>query len=340
MILIENISQRRLLILLLVCVSLTTLAQMFPNLRIIGGQTLIQHYALIIYQNEDLIEIGLPKLRVIRNGGVRIAENSRMCYARYIDWKHLLAGPINDILVDDGKIKHCTEDCDVMDEEVCRHVRHGQSEKERISCWNSSTCQTNCPYDRITINGSISSIGPGCADSNFEKCHDECVAGCTVPGNNRACYGCKHYSHEGACVAQCPSHLFAYFDRRCITEAECDAIPPRSAGGSEQNHFKASHGHCRLHCPDFYEEDPSNPKKCRKCTGECHRKCHGNITVDSIMKVRTTLLLGLIGQRLIHFKFKKQNFSYLMIRLSSSFINLNIFKSLKVITGSHLYRDK
>ncbi|EPB80215.1 receptor L domain protein [Ancylostoma ceylanicum] len=81
---------------------LSTLSRIFPNLRIIGGQNLIQHFSLIIYQNEDLMDIGLSKLRLIRNGGVRVAENNKMCYSRYIDWKHLMAGPLNDILVDDA----------------------------------------------------------------------------------------------------------------------------------------------------------------------------------------------------------------------------------------------
>ncbi|VDM82222.1 unnamed protein product [Strongylus vulgaris] len=61
----------------------------FHHLREITGSLLIFH-------------IGLSKLRLIRNGGVRIAENNKMCYSRYIDWKHIMAGPLNDILVDDA----------------------------------------------------------------------------------------------------------------------------------------------------------------------------------------------------------------------------------------------
>ncbi|KIH44855.1 hypothetical protein ANCDUO_25112 [Ancylostoma duodenale] len=36
---------------------LSTLSRIFPNLRIIGGQNLIQHFSLIIYQNEDLMDV-------------------------------------------------------------------------------------------------------------------------------------------------------------------------------------------------------------------------------------------------------------------------------------------
>ncbi|KIH63635.1 hypothetical protein ANCDUO_06062, partial [Ancylostoma duodenale] len=112
----------------------------------------------------------------------------------------------------------CTDDCEVEDESKCRRVSHSRG--EQLSCWNKNTCQEDCPYDRI--NGSV---GPGCADSNGAKCHEQCVAGCTVPDDDKACYGCLHYNHDGACVEKCPAHLFTYLNRRCITEAECDAFP-------------------------------------------------------------------------------------------------------------------
>ncbi|VDN49544.1 unnamed protein product [Gongylonema pulchrum] len=76
---------------------------MFPNLRIIGGQELILNYALVIYQNTHLVEVGLPKLTAIINGGVRIMDNQQLCYSRYIDWGQILIGPANDILTDRNK---------------------------------------------------------------------------------------------------------------------------------------------------------------------------------------------------------------------------------------------
>lgn len=76
---------------------------MFPNLRVIGGQELIMNYALVIYQNTHLVEVGLPKLTTIINGGVRIMDNTQLCYSRYIDWGQILIGPANDILTDQNK---------------------------------------------------------------------------------------------------------------------------------------------------------------------------------------------------------------------------------------------
>lgn len=61
------------------------------------------NYALVIYQNTHLVEIGLPKLTTIINGGVRIMDNTQLCYSRYIDWSQILIGPANDILTDQNK---------------------------------------------------------------------------------------------------------------------------------------------------------------------------------------------------------------------------------------------
>lgn len=47
--------------------------------------------------------MGLPNLRVIRNGGVRISENPSLCFVVNIDWKRLTFGQIDDVLVSDGE---------------------------------------------------------------------------------------------------------------------------------------------------------------------------------------------------------------------------------------------
>lgn len=60
------------------------------------------NYALVVYQNDDLEDIGLTKLSVIKNGGIRINENRRLCYARYIRWDVILRGKIRDQIVVEG----------------------------------------------------------------------------------------------------------------------------------------------------------------------------------------------------------------------------------------------
>lgn len=96
---------------------MTSLGKMFPNLRVIGGHSLIMNYALVVYQNNDLRDVGLTKLTAIKNGGVRITENPRLCYTRSgsdnflylnyfsdlaVNWETILSGKVRDIIIDQG----------------------------------------------------------------------------------------------------------------------------------------------------------------------------------------------------------------------------------------------
>uniref|UniRef100_A0A915IAB7 Receptor L-domain domain-containing protein n=1 Tax=Romanomermis culicivorax TaxID=13658 RepID=A0A915IAB7_ROMCU len=65
---------------------ITSLSYIFPELRIIRGRSLVHNYALVLFQNEGLMEIGLPNLFEISHGSVRIAENPRLCYAETVNW--------------------------------------------------------------------------------------------------------------------------------------------------------------------------------------------------------------------------------------------------------------
>ena len=61
------------------------------------------NYALVVYQNQDLQSIGLNKLTVLKNGGVRIAENSKLCYTRSVAWNEIMVGNLRDVIIDNGK---------------------------------------------------------------------------------------------------------------------------------------------------------------------------------------------------------------------------------------------
>lgn len=65
---------------------LRTLSKLFPNLAVIGGKQRFQNYALIIYEMQDMQEIGLISLTDILDGAVRIEKNPQLCYASTIDW--------------------------------------------------------------------------------------------------------------------------------------------------------------------------------------------------------------------------------------------------------------
>ena len=49
----------------------------------------MQDWALVVYKNNDLVEIGLTGLTRILRGGVRVSKNARLCYADSIDWDRM-----------------------------------------------------------------------------------------------------------------------------------------------------------------------------------------------------------------------------------------------------------
>lgn len=70
--------------------NLRSLSQIFPNLSIIRGTTLFEGYALIVYYNPHLEDLGLSKLTTITRGGVRLENNIVLCYVETIAWKRIV----------------------------------------------------------------------------------------------------------------------------------------------------------------------------------------------------------------------------------------------------------
>lgn len=63
-----------------------SLNSLFPNLAIIRGKDLFKHYALVLFEMEDLEEVGLYNLQVIQRGSVRIEKNAKLCFAQTVNW--------------------------------------------------------------------------------------------------------------------------------------------------------------------------------------------------------------------------------------------------------------
>lgn len=70
---------------------LLTLESIFPKLRLIRGQELLfDRYALTVYENRNLRELGLVELLRIQRGFIRIASNPMLCFVETVDWIYLL----------------------------------------------------------------------------------------------------------------------------------------------------------------------------------------------------------------------------------------------------------
>uniref|UniRef100_A0AC35FXE4 Receptor protein-tyrosine kinase n=1 Tax=Panagrolaimus sp. PS1159 TaxID=55785 RepID=A0AC35FXE4_9BILA len=338
---------------------LTNLGRMFPNLRVIGGQSLIMNYALVIYQNEDLRYLGLDKLTVIRNGGVRIMDNAKLCYTRFINWDNILIGKIRDVMVDQsgggvmfGETNQDMETC--QDKFGCKveHPERCQKVDGVLSCWNATTCQTLCRHHK----GSNNTIGPGCSVTG-ERCHAACLGGCEVADDPGSCYACRDYELNGVCVDKCPPDMYEYMNNRCVTQAGCHRkLPVKSTLQDEKMLWKAFQGKCHYDCPDGYQEDPTNPRNCVICEGYCPRRCRGT-TIDSIGEAMKYSKCNIIegnldisiqigGQVAKAEKFTealgniREITGYLSVRFWPALTSLHMFKNLHVIHGEQLYNNR
>jgi hypothetical protein len=70
---------------------LSSIAQLFPNLGAIRGGELFKGYAMVVYGNPDLENIGLNHLRSIMTGAVRIEKNEMLCYVNTVDWNTIMS---------------------------------------------------------------------------------------------------------------------------------------------------------------------------------------------------------------------------------------------------------
>lgn len=65
---------------------LLSIGDLFTQLAIIRGKSLNGNNALVIFDNEDLAEIGLQSLRFIGNGNVHITKNKNLCFGDTVNW--------------------------------------------------------------------------------------------------------------------------------------------------------------------------------------------------------------------------------------------------------------
>ena len=116
---------------------LKSLSKLFPNLAVLRGHSPFHNYALIIYELQDLIEIGLPSLQVIHNGGVRLTRNPLLCFIQTIDWNRLNVSKSGLDFMDNKEESSCANYCP----ERCNTSHNGFSDVRR--CWNQNLCQKN-----------------------------------------------------------------------------------------------------------------------------------------------------------------------------------------------------
>ncbi|KAI4497838.1 hypothetical protein M0802_006954 [Mischocyttarus mexicanus] len=295
---------------------LKSLGTLFPNLEIIRGDILLTDYAFMVYEMQNLQEIGLRKLTKIARGGVRIEKNSALCYTNTLNWDFIAKAGDN-FIKDNNNESSCPR---------CSPQCTGGY------CWTAQHCQI----------------------IEKPKCHHQCLGECSGE-TDRDCYVCKHYRHKGKCIESCPSNLYAYISRRCITEMECTKMNNlrKMWKLEDEKKWRPFNGSCITQCPEGYEDhvDENNVTTCKVCKARCRKIGHsaiirhisdaqifrGTTVVDGALEFQIRNGNPNIMQELTEaFGLIEEITEYLKVTHSFPITSLAFFKKLRVIKGKRL----
>uniref|UniRef100_A0A0A1WF79 Tyrosine-protein kinase receptor n=1 Tax=Zeugodacus cucurbitae TaxID=28588 RepID=A0A0A1WF79_ZEUCU len=324
--------------------NLRSLSQIFPNLSIIRGTTLFEGYALIVYYNPHLEDLGLSKLTTISRGGVRLENNIVLCYVETIAWRRIVNSGAEIAIENNSKLIECPK-CpgdtkagkeDGGDTELVCKEFDGQRR-----CWNNKMCQKICP----------DSCKNNCIDEHT-CCNDNCLGGCS-PKNFDECISCRDFSiYNNTCIDKCPPNYFSYLDRRCLTAEECIAIGTKFENNKPQI-IVPYDGKCSTRCPNGYNKIGST---CQACGDNCVNKCDG-AHIDSVERAKDftgcthivknglTISIKRGGKHLMEelesgLSSIQEISTFLKVQGTYGLTSLSFFKHLKRINGTELSENK
>uniref|UniRef100_A0A669EDC2 Tyrosine-protein kinase receptor n=1 Tax=Oreochromis niloticus TaxID=8128 RepID=A0A669EDC2_ORENI len=313
---------------------LETLSDLFPNLTVIRGNNLFFNYAFVLYEMLQMKEMGLYSLMNITRGAVRIEKNPDLCYLATLDWSKILDSVEDNFIVANKNERECGD--------VCPGIAQGQTicpqstinGHFRGRCWSQNHCQRmcsdNCKHSACTPQG--------------QCCHDQCLGGCSEPGNASSCVACRNLQHGSACVEKCPPGYYIFRGWRCVSF-------DRDSGCHE---YVIHNGACIPECPSGYSSINSTTLTCSRCAGLCPKECVGNKTIDSVTSAQAlrgcTILKGnmiikIRGGNNIAAELEaslgqiEEITGYLTIRRAYALVSLSFLRKLRVIRGEQLEAD-
>lgn len=71
----------------------------------------------------------------------------------------------------------------------------------------SSVCLDNCKHGACSLQG--------------QCCHDQCLGGCSEPGNASSCVACRNLQHGNTCLEKCPPGYYVFRGWRCVSFSFC-----------------------------------------------------------------------------------------------------------------------
>ncbi|NP_001291521.1 insulin-like peptide receptor [Solenopsis invicta] len=316
---------------------LKTIGQLFPNLAVIRGNSLIMNYALMAFEMMHLQEIGLHSLTNILRGSVHFEKNPMLCFVDTIDWDIIAKAGNGEHFIKDNKPSNGCPMCP-------RKCPTRQTKPDQNLCWNVQHCQRIC--DRKCEDRACNSTG--------QCCHPFCLGGCTGPTAND-CSVCRNVVINGKeCKDRCPRGKYKFMNRRCIEEWECRQMPKSMYKNEDemikQHPYKPFNDSCVIECPAGYMESEDHGNvSCQKCEGrQCLRECSAAkvMSIETAQKLRgCTHLTGSLeieirgGKNIV--KELEDNLGMIeeidgSLRIVRSFplISLNFLKNLRVIRGN------
>ncbi|XP_022215925.2 insulin-like peptide receptor [Drosophila obscura] len=313
------------------CSGLLTLEAIFPKLRIIRGQALLfDQYALVVYENRDLRELGLVELLRIQSGLIRIETNPMLCFVETVDWMHLLSNGTQQhfSLKHNKPPSHCP---------VCGGLAADYAFRRNISdfCWNINTAQIRLTPPRLK--GCPATCGLNGCDNAGNCCQNSCVTECS----DQNCTLCGNYRSKGKCVDQCVVS-YELHKRQCISHKECRQLGmiPLISGYR-----------CVEQCPPNQKEvrDSNGLVNCQvECKGVFHVKSGADLaSLQDCATINGSLIIELtsIKEKIVDALERalgnlKEITGYLKVLHSAQLMSLSFLQKLDVIRGDQLIENK
>ncbi|ULU03781.1 hypothetical protein L3Y34_016921 [Caenorhabditis briggsae] len=183
------------------------------NLQIIEGRK-HQHmrWALAIYQNDNLVELNLNSLKLIKTGSVIISDNHRLCYVGTVDWSTIIQskgenGRPHIKTVGNRDNWMCVQEEEVCDPNCNKRGCWGKRPNDCLDCrtWNNmGSCVSKC--DTVGFLRNQTSM-------RCQPCSPECKT-CNGIGEFD-CLSCRHFTlynpefgNRMECVESCPKATY------------------------------------------------------------------------------------------------------------------------------------
>ncbi|KAM6962724.1 insulin receptor b [Aplochiton taeniatus] len=328
---------------------LESLSALFPNLTVIRGHSLFFNYALTIFEMLQLKEVGLHSLMNITRGAVRVEKNPDLCYLATLDWSLIVDSPEDNYIVANKNERECGDVCPgtALGKTSCQHsTLNGHF---AVRCWTQHHCQKMCP----------SSCKHRACTGQDLCCHEQCLGGCSEPGNSSSCVACRNLQHQDTCVDKCPPGHYVFRGWRCVPFSFCQRLHNqcKQMQSLKQNKVANCHeyvihdGACIPECPSGYTTINSTTLNCLPCDGPCPKLCMGDKIIDSVMAAQElrgctvlhgSMIIKIRGGNNIAAELEaslgqlEEITGYLTVRRAYALVSLSFLRKLRLIRGEVL----